>query len=234
MAKQIISSTPICVYMNDDMYSHTNETTPTGIQLNNDVGTYITSPSSKNDSFDCKTKFLSMYHILQAERFLTSKNHKDKQTRLSDEYSNAKTVQESVLKYKALQDSVKKFGFHPYSPIYVCTKKPTTIHVHSDANIDPRENMNDQEPIQKSHKASNSSSKTKPRIKTIEKRSQLNTFPFKTIEECISKSSTKSYYISKKDLIDIIKNDSVLKKAIGPKLSSMTKEEICAKLLGGI
>ena len=53
----------------------------------------------------------------------------------------------------------------------------------------------------------------------------LKKFPFKTKDECNSKSTTKPYYISKHDILQIINNDKTLSNKITRK--NMTKSETC-------
>ena len=58
----------------------------------------------------------------------------------------------------------------------------------------------------------------------------LSKFPFKTMDECTSKATSKDFFISRKDLIQLIDSDAVLKEWLGPKYASMTKEEICRRI----
>jgi uncharacterized protein YggU (UPF0235/DUF167 family) len=55
------------------------------------------------------------------------------------------------------------------------------------------------------------------------------TFPFKNIKECLTSDSKKKYYVSRKDLIEQIKNDPEIAKYFPKALlkSTATKKDIC-------
>lgn len=67
-------------------------------------------------------------------------------------------------------------------------------------------------------------------INTALSRSVGEPLPFKKHEECTSRSTKSHYYISKSDLIQLIKQHPRLLNKVGPKHTSLTKEQICDKL----
>lgn len=76
---------------------------------------------------------------------------------------------------------------------------------------------------------------TRDRIKenTLEKilsKSLIDTFPFKKESECVSRATSAKYYISKKDLTEIIKKNPKLIERVGKNYATLKKEDICAKL----
>lgn len=54
--------------------------------------------------------------------------------------------------------------------------------------------------------------------------------PFKRRAECKSSARSQKYYISKADLVEVIKTDDRLREKVGNKYASLTKEQICDKI----
>ena len=74
------------------------------------------------------------------------------------------------------------------------------------------------------------------KIKTIEKINDIeakiknvlvNQFKFKTAEECSSSKRSAAYYMSKDELIEVIKNNKDIKAIMPKKYTTMKKAEIC-------
>lgn len=90
----------------------------------------------------------------------------------------------------------------------------------------------------KSHKTSpKRSKKSSEKIKKSVLGQMMNEYPFnlfnfKTRDECKSSSRSKGYYISKKDLVDIIEKDPELSKAFPKGFKKQPKEAICDTLFG--
>lgn len=53
---------------------------------------------------------------------------------------------------------------------------------------------------------------------------------FKTLEECTSTKRSKPYYLSKKEIFDIIEKDPELKKKVGKMYKKLSREDLCDKL----
>lgn len=69
----------------------------------------------------------------------------------------------------------------------------------------------------------------KTKTKVVASPNVADDFPFKTEEECKSAKRSKPYYTQKKDLVEIIGKNSKLKPQF-PRISKMSKDEICDKL----
>ena len=52
-------------------------------------------------------------------------------------------------------------------------------------------------------------------------------FPFKTLQECNSKSTSSKFYVSKADIIKTIDNDAHLKNIFPKKYKTLNKSELC-------
>lgn len=87
--------------------------------------------------------------------------------------------------------------------------------------------------ILKSKSNSNSKSKTKvdaiknSAIKNILGTYPFNMFKFKSRQECVSRERSKSYYINKADLLNIINSDPKLVKRFPKGYKKLSKEELC-------
>lgn len=69
--------------------------------------------------------------------------------------------------------------------------------------------------------------KVSPVIKNMLNEYPFNLFKFKTRDECKSSSRSKSYYMNKNDLVDVISNDPELSRAFPKGVKKMPKDEIC-------
>ena len=69
--------------------------------------------------------------------------------------------------------------------------------------------------------------KVSPVIKNMLNEYPFNLFKFKTRDECKSSSRSKSYYMNKNDLVDVISNDPELSRAFPKGVKKMHKDEIC-------
>jgi len=67
-------------------------------------------------------------------------------------------------------------------------------------------------------------------IKNILKES-LNRMLFKTMNECESSKRTQAYYMSKEQILEIIKSNPKLSKKVGTNLTKLSKKELCQKIL---
>ena len=55
-------------------------------------------------------------------------------------------------------------------------------------------------------------------------------YPFKTEEECLSNKRSAKYYISKANLIDVVKGDKSIYSAFKKGINKKNKEEICKEV----
>jgi hypothetical protein len=69
--------------------------------------------------------------------------------------------------------------------------------------------------------------KVSPVIKNMLNEYPFNLFKFKTRDECKSSSRSKSYYMNKNDLVDVISNDPELSRAFPKGVKKMPKDQIC-------
>ncbi len=76
-------------------------------------------------------------------------------------------------------------------------------------------------------KAKSKAKKVSPVIKNMLNEYPFNLFKFKTRDECKSSSRSKSYYMNKNDLVDVISNDPELSRAFPKGVKKMHKDEIC-------
>ena len=76
-------------------------------------------------------------------------------------------------------------------------------------------------------KAKTKAKKVSPVIKNMLNEYPFNLFKFKTRDECKSNSRSKSYYMNKNDLVDVISNDPELSRAFPKGVKKMRKDEIC-------
>ena len=79
-------------------------------------------------------------------------------------------------------------------------------------------------------KAKEQEAQNSAEIKNILKES-LNRMLFKTMNECESSKRTQPYYMSKEEILEIIKNNPKLSKKVGTNLSKLSKKELCQKIL---
>ena len=59
----------------------------------------------------------------------------------------------------------------------------------------------------------------------------FNLFNFKTLQECESRETSKPYFVSKKDLLDIIDNNNNIKQLFPKGYKAFKKEQICKVLV---
>ena len=76
-------------------------------------------------------------------------------------------------------------------------------------------------------KTRNERVKNKVLDRIIQETYPFNQFKFTNKQECVSRETSKPYYISKQSLIDIISNDPDLKKRFPKGYKQFKKEEIC-------
>ena len=81
-------------------------------------------------------------------------------------------------------------------------------------------------------------SSTSANISSVVK-NMLTSFPFNKLpvqirskEECMSRSTTKPYYISKEKLVQVIDEDNDLREIFGPNYKKKTKDELCSVMFG--
>lgn len=80
------------------------------------------------------------------------------------------------------------------------------------------------------NKTNEQEEKNSAEIKKILKES-LTKMLFKTMNECESSKRTQSYFMSKEEIIKIIKDNPKLNKKIGTNLTKLSKKELCHKIL---
>jgi hypothetical protein len=69
------------------------------------------------------------------------------------------------------------------------------------------------------------------RHKKVAKDSKKTSFPFKNQQECESQSKSMRYYITKSDILDIIKNNGEYKKIMPKKYTTLNKKELCKEVI---
>jgi hypothetical protein len=84
-------------------------------------------------------------------------------------------------------------------------------------------------------KNSNAKSKLSPQAKVAFVNSSISRIlgvdvPFATHDQCISRSTSAKYYLSKANLVELIKAHPKLIEVVGKKYYTMSKEDICKKL----
>lgn len=60
---------------------------------------------------------------------------------------------------------------------------------------------------------------------------KLTKFLFNTIDECKNSKRSKEYYMSREQILEVISKDSDLQKKLGKMYRTLSKEELCKKLL---
>ena len=177
-----------------------------------------------------------------AEELLAKESDMNKRNELQLYIQVVKSL--ALDKHKQNVKELKSMPFHdaikldelikPFAPVLIMESLPEIYERVASPKPLPNKGKK-KSPKKKSPKQKKSPKRLTPesqeRIKqaTLSKR-LADLLPFKTMEECLSRSPKQKHYISKADLASLVGKNKVLKDKVGDKYNSMTKEEICKKL----
>lgn len=118
-----------------------------------------------------------------------------------------------------------------FVPICFIEKLPVIQYLSTGLSSNAKAKVVQKSKPQKSKKKSNVTHETKVKfISSAIARSLGVDVPFANKEQCSSRSTSAKHYISKADLLNIIKQHPALLEKVGKKYYAMSKEELCTKL----
>jgi hypothetical protein len=191
-------------------------------------------------SFDCesslqydnedKTCTIELPHYGNAQIAFEKETNPIRKSQILDYINIMKTIQRNKIPFNALPCTAPIYYIEKL-PVITCEK----LKVHKEKpliknKVIKKKNKSDGEviiepkPIKKKNKSINTG------INTILSHALNSKLPCSKKEECISRATSSKYYISKANLVEIIKKDPELIAKVGTKYASMTKEQICDKL----
>lgn len=191
---------------------------------------YVTDSLCSSKTFDNEIAVL-IEHIITLQYYLLKVNYKFNAK--LEKYSNLiKEFSEQLQTSKLNTDDQKKY-FEVWDKMVEVNSKIENMKTKKsiDFIIDTLPELIEE--------TSTTAKKEKPRKKsetlkentaiTLSSKFPFNKLPVKlnSIEECNSRSRSKRYYISLKDLILSIEKDDELKKIFGPRFKQMSKKDIC-------
>lgn len=196
--------------------SHPSATeTLTGIQCKKDIAHFSPHHVTTTD-FDTQAALKTFQAVITKQRQYDIDAHEERQRSAVKRFQQNMTASAYAAAVTQIHElpSIPEYLLHPEAPYTFVTKTMASTHVKQNTT------KKQKAPLKK----------TKP--SNVKEPARTSKFPFKTFDECTSKATSKEYFISKKDLVQIIENDAVLKEMLGPKFASMTKEEICRRIFG--
>jgi hypothetical protein len=138
-------------------------------------------------------------------------------------------------KYKNVKNEIDALKYEDSDKFYKDTYKLTVLKTLLAPSTDYIVELPEIKTKEKTAVVKKVSPSRMSKIKTKVISDMLNTFPFaqfpfKTIDECKSKSRTSSYYVSKESIINTIKGDAYLKTIVPKKYTTLNKSDLCDAL----